>query len=58
MDRQRAAVIVIDKAQLPELIHEVTDPRPGGAHHLRQLFLIDPRTFRFGLAPLANLRQQ
>ena len=41
MDRQRAAAIVIDKAELPELVHEMTDPRPGGAHHLCQLFLID-----------------
>ena len=31
MHRQRAAACAIDKAQLPELVHEMTDPRPGGA---------------------------
>ena len=41
MDRQHAVAIVFDKAQLPELVHEVTDPRPGGADHLGQVFLID-----------------
>jgi len=41
VDRQRTAAIVIDKAQLPELIHKMTDPRPGSADHLSQLFLID-----------------
>jgi len=42
MDRQLTVTFVIDKAQLPELIHEMTYPRPGGADHLGQLFLIDP----------------
>ena len=41
MDRQRAGAIIIDKALLPELIHKMTDPRPGGADHLGQVFLID-----------------
>ena len=41
MDRQRAVAIVIYKAELPEFVHEMTDPRPGGADHLGQLFLID-----------------
>jgi hypothetical protein len=42
MDHQPAAgAIVIDKAQLLELVHEMTDPRPGCAHPLRQVFLID-----------------
>ena len=48
MDRQRAIASVIDKAEIPELIHEMTDPRPGGAHHLCQLFLIDSGKFSFG----------
>jgi len=34
MDRQRAVTLVIDKAEVPELIHEMTHPRPGGADHL------------------------
>ena len=41
MDRQRAVAVVIDKSAFPELIHKMTDPRPGGADHLGQLFLID-----------------
>ena len=58
MDRQRAVTIVIDKAELPELIHEMTDPRPGGAHHLCQLFLIDSGKFSFGSTFLAKMRKQ
>jgi hypothetical protein len=33
MDRSAAIVAVIDEATLPELIHEVTAPRPGCADH-------------------------
>ena len=58
MDRQRAVAIVIDKAELPELIHEMTDPRPGGAHHLCQVFLIEAAMYSFGSAFLAKMRQQ
>ena len=43
------AVVVIDEALLPELIHEMTDPRPGRADHLRQVFLIDSGNDSFGL---------
>src|ERR1017187_3238088 len=38
---QRAVARIIDEAQRPELVHEMTGPRPGGADHLGQLFLID-----------------
>ena len=31
---QPVVVAVIDKAQLPELIHEMADPRASGANHL------------------------
>jgi len=58
MDRQRAVAIVINEAQLPELVHEMTDPRPGGAHHLRQAFLIDSGKCSFGSTFLAETRQQ
>ena len=58
MDRQPGFTAVIDKAKLPELIHEMTDPRPGGADHLCQVFLIDPRNYSFGLALLAKMGQQ
>src|SRR3990172_12402794 len=58
IDRQPGFTVVIDKAKLPEFIHEMTDPRPGGADHLCQVFLIDPRNYSFGLAVLAKMRQQ
>ena len=58
MDRQRAVAIVIDKAQLPELVHEMTDPRPGGADHLGQVFLIDSGKCSFGSTFLAKMRKQ
>jgi hypothetical protein len=58
MDHQTAVVAVVDKAHLPELIHEMTDPRPSGAHHLGQVFLIDPGKYRFGFAFRAKMRQQ
>jgi hypothetical protein len=57
MDRQTAA-IVVDKTELPELIHEMTDSQPSCAHHLRQAFLIDPRNYRFSSSFLARLSQQ
>ena len=58
MDRQVAAVFVIDKAMLLEFIHEMTDPRPGRPDHLRQAFLIDFGKHRFSPAFLAKMRQQ
>ena len=39
MDGQ-SAVVVVDKAMLPEPVHEMTDPRPGRADHLCQGVLI------------------
>jgi hypothetical protein len=39
VNRQLGAFAVINKAQLPELIHEMTDPRPGCADHLCQAIL-------------------
>src|SRR5271165_3386260 len=35
--------IVVDKAKLPESVHEVADPRTCGAHHLCQGLLTEPR---------------
>ncbi len=54
MDRQPAAVGVFDKALLLELIHDMTDPRPGCAEHLRQAFLIDSGMYSFGPTLLIN----
>lgn len=34
VDGQVAAVVVINKAELLELIHKMTDPRPSGTNHL------------------------
>ena len=39
MNRQHAVAIIINIAELPELVHEMTNSRPGGADHLRQMFL-------------------
>src|SRR5689334_17731306 len=33
--------VILDKAQLPKLIHEETYPATGGANHLRQCSLRD-----------------
>jgi len=59
MDRQPAArAVVVDKTKLFELVHEMADPRPGGAHHLRQVFLINSGKDSFGPAFLAKMSQQ
>src|ERR1035441_6151238 len=58
VNRQRAVARIIDKAHRPELVHEMTDPRPRGADHLRQVLLIDSRMDGFGSAFLAKMRQQ
>ncbi len=58
MDRRQLAVVVIDEAKPLELIHEMTDPRPGGADHLGQAFLIDAGNYSFGPAVLAKMSQQ
>ena len=59
-DAEKAAVdgespVVIDEAELLELVHEMTDSRSGGANHLRQAFLIDSRIDGFGAAFLAKV---
>ena len=58
MDSQFAAVVVIDAATVSELIHEMTDPRPGCADHLCQGFLIDSGKHNFGPVFFAKLGQQ
>ena len=55
MDLQLAAgAVIIDKAKIPELIHEMTDPRPRGTHHLRKGLLIDPGNHRLGRFVIAK----
>jgi hypothetical protein len=58
MDRQTTVIAVIDKAQLPEFVHEMTDSRPGRANHLCQVFLVDSGKYRFGFTFLAEMSQQ
>lgn len=55
IDRQPAVTGVIDKAMLLEFIHEMTDSRPGCAHHLRQVFLADSGQHSFGSTFLAKV---
>src|SRR5882757_9113971 len=50
--------VVADETQLAELVHEKTDPRAGGADHLRQCFLADIRLDQLRAARLAEIRQQ
>jgi hypothetical protein len=52
------AAVVLDKAQLPELVHEVTDSGPRGADHLGQRFLANLRKGRIGLVYLPQMGQQ
>ena len=55
IDGQIAAAGVVDKAELLELIHEMTDPGPGCAEHLRKGFLIDAGTQSFDRVFLAKM---
>ncbi len=52
------AALVLDKARLPELVHEETDSGPRGADHLSQRFLADHRKGRLGLVYLPKVGQQ
>src|SRR4029077_16018155 len=47
--------VVLDEAQLAELVHEEADPRAGGADHLRQRFLADLRDDGFRPPLLAEV---
>ena len=51
-------VVVIDEAELTELVHEEADAGPRGADHFRQHLLTDLGKDRFGLAVLAEVGQQ
>ncbi|HJW28790.1 MAG TPA: hypothetical protein VJ508_06010, partial [Saprospiraceae bacterium] len=58
VNRQSVPIAVIDKAQLPEFVYEMTDPGPGGADHLGQVAMADFRKYPFGSAFLAKMSQQ
>src|SRR5665213_2549424 len=49
--------VVVDKAQLPELVHEMTDPRACRADDLGQRVLADPGRDRLRSAFLAEIGQ-
>lgn len=57
MDRQHHPAVIFDKAQLPELVHKITDSRPGGAYNFREGLLIDLGDHPLMLAMLANPRK-
>ena len=51
--------VVVYEAQLPELVHEGTDPRSRRAYHLSQSRLTDLRNFRsFSYTVFAEAREQ
>jgi hypothetical protein len=54
MNRQ-SVIVVIYEAKPAELVHEMTDPRPGCADHLRQVILTDPGNHRFSSAFLSEM---
>jgi hypothetical protein len=49
--------VVVDEAQLPELVHEMADTRARSADDLGQRFLADRRRNRLRPALLAEVRQ-
>ena len=52
------AAVVLNEAQLAELVHEETDSGPGGADHLGQGFLTDLRNHLLWRAVLAEVGEQ
>jgi predicted solute-binding protein len=56
MDRQSAAVVV-DKTELPELLHIAADPGSGCADHLCQGVLVYFWNYRFRSALLAKMSE-
>jgi len=58
LERTFGAAGVVDKAQLPEPVHEKADPRTRGSNHLGQRFLTDFRDHGFRDAFLAEVSEQ
>src|SRR3990170_2415024 len=50
--------IILNEAQLPELVHEETPPRPRRPDHVRQQFLTDLGDDKLSLILLAHVSQQ
>ena len=57
MDGQ-SAVVMVDKAMMPEPVHKVTAPGSGRADHLGDGNLSDAGDDSFSLASLAKMRKQ
>ena len=58
MNGQCSVAIVVDKAELSELVQKMTDPRPGRADDLGQACLIDSGKDRSGPRSPAEIRKQ
>ena len=58
MDVQIVSNVVVDKAELPESVHEKADPRTGRPHHLRQSLLTKSGDRHFGHSFFSELRHQ
>jgi len=58
VNRDAGVAGVLDEAEIPELVHEVIDARPGRADHLRQIFLVDSWNHGLGPALLAKMGEQ
>ncbi len=58
LNRQPAVAAVIDKAKLSELVHKMTDLRPGEASELSQLCLINFGNCSFGSSFLVKMSEQ
>ena len=56
-DRDGVVAMVIDKTELPKLVHKMADPRSGSSDHLGQVFLIDFGTCRSVSTFRAQLRK-
>ena len=54
----RQPTVVVDKAKRLGLLHEMTDPQPGGADPLRQILLIVSGMYSLGPALLAKISRQ
>ncbi len=51
-------VVIVNKSILPELIHEMTDPRPGCTDHFCECILAYPGNNGLGFIFLAEMRKQ
>jgi hypothetical protein len=51
-------VVVVNKSQFPESVHEEADPRAGGADHFRQHLSTDLGNYGLRCAFLAEMGEQ